>query len=156
MNMSMFIESDHQESRCILIKTMNKASADFVAAGQRIEAESQCIDQGSGPMTGRWMTHHAGCLVQYQDMIVLVDNIKGQVFGRNVSPWWRRWIKSYFLAWCQAETAWSFLAVDKGGTFVDCLLQATPGEVFAASNQKVVESNFTFIVLDGETAESIF
>ena len=88
--MSLIGFRDHNQARCVLVEPVDNAwPADTTDPRQTVPAMgNQCIHQSASPIPGRWVNDHAGSLVEHEEVIVLVNDVEGQVLREGLG-WFR-------------------------------------------------------------------
>lgn len=76
---------DYQETGRLLVEAMHDSGALWLLAlvSEGPAATNQRVDEGPGPVAGRWMDHHSGGLVDDQQRFVLVDGLDRDIFAQD-------------------------------------------------------------------------
>ena len=130
----------HQDPGGILVDAMDDSRAQFTAnAAQVCAVAEQRIDQGTvGVARGR-MHHHAGRLVDHDQMLVLIEDGQRNVLSNRPGLNWRRLPDDRFIPWTQLGAGLGGFAVDQHAALIDQTLDLRASEPQIRIYEKVVQ-----------------
>jgi len=92
----------------------------------------QCIGQSTGPVAGSRVNDHAGGLIEYDQVGVLVEKIERKVLGYQFAGFRRKRVHIHLLAGGNPESGFTRLPVNQDSTGINPPLDGTPADLFQA------------------------
>ena len=144
---AVILRDDHY-TRGVSIESMHDAGTELAeSAGQLVGIEGQCVDEGSASVAPGGVDEDIGLLIEYYDVLVFVNDVEGNVLGRDFPGLWLWKCQLDSVASGELEALSDGLAVDEDGSGLDGVLQESPAEVAEAAVEILVDTAF----LDGIT-----
>ncbi len=145
-----------QKTGCLFIQTMYDAgTADTTNAGQAIATMmDESIDQRTSPIACGWVNHETGWLVDDDQMIVFIGDIKRNILAQWGWVFWRRHgdgdglAKSHAMVGFFHDLALTLLADGADMAFLDQAFEAGTRQAALFCSNKCIKALPSVIIFD--------
>jgi hypothetical protein len=148
--------------RCVVSRHDERAGSSFVESmddsgaqrsadgGERAEAIEKRGRQRPQNIPATWMHHHSGGLVDHGEIVIFVENIQRDRFGRYSHRLRRRDFDFDDLAGFEAVGRFRGDAIHANTTFGNQCLEPCAAEIGSVGGEKAVEAHACIFVFDGK------
>ena len=138
----------HHQTGSGLVQSVHNARSHRMGATDLAEVVKQCIDQGSGRVTGSRMNHHSGRLVDNYQFIIFMDNPQRDGLSNNIHRLGLRRCNGNRLAFSYRVVGFLKPTVDFHASRLDPPLNRTSACRLHAPGDKNIKPLSGFVLLD--------